>query len=137
MSKSIYTFILCIMLTAVSFAPAQKSLPINQPNKVEGLELPETIIVSTNNDFTRVVAKTKGSVKWLVISDPKIQYLEEKDGTAIILGSLPPETQVTIFAIANVNGKLTDFACTKTTPKKDASNKQENKTEKLDYKIHW
>jgi hypothetical protein len=125
------------MLTFVSFAPAQKPMPINQPNKVDGLELPETILVSTNNDFTRVVAKTNGSVKWLVISDPKIQYLEEKDGKAIILGTLPPETQVTIFAIANINGKLTDFACTKTGAKKEQSKKEENKEEKLNYKIHW
>jgi len=125
------------MLAAVNFAPAQKTLPVNQPNKVEGLELPETIVVSTTNDFTRIVAKTNGSVKWLVISDPKIQYLEEKDGKAIILGTLPPDAQVTIFAIANVNGKLTDFACTKTFVKKDTANKQENKVEKLDYKIHW
>jgi hypothetical protein len=117
---------------------AQKSAP--KPTvaaKVEGLELPEMVLASANDQFVTIEAKTKGNVKWLVICDKKINYMEDSDKKSIILGTIPEDTAVYIVAIADVNGKMTDFVSTKVVQKKNEIKKQESEPEKLDYKIRW
>jgi hypothetical protein len=117
---------------------AQKSAP--KPSvaaKVEGLELPEIVLASANDQFVTVEAKTKGTVKWLVICEKPVKYMEDPDKKSIILGTIPENTAVYIVAVADVNGKMTDFASTKVVQKKSEIKKQESEPEKLDYKIRW
>jgi hypothetical protein len=63
--------------------------------------------------------------------------MEDPDKKSIILGTIPENTAVYIVAVADVNGKMTDFASTKVVQKKSEIKKQESEPEKLDYKIRW
>lgn len=129
-----------ILFTTLLFSQdsyAQKPLPNpTVPVKVEGLELPNNVLID-NSGFTTVQAKTKGSVKWLVIANKPIKYMEDTEKNLIVLGTIPEDTDVAIFAVANINGKLTDFVGTKLTKSKNKIHKEESEPEKLDYKIRW
>ena len=117
---------------------AQKTTPKTAvPAKVEGLELPETVFADPQAEFTTITAKTSGTVKWLVISDKPIKYLEDNEKKSIILGALPENNTILIIAVANVNGKTTDFVSCKVTPRKKNEPATEIQTEKLNYRIRW
>lgn len=137
MGKYLTYGLLLFLLISTPDILAQKALPdVNVASKVEGLELPP-LVLANSDGFTTVQAKSKGSVKWLVISNKPIKYMEDSDKNLIILGSLPEDADINIFAVANIDGKLTDFASTKVGKGKNAVSKQETDTEKLDYKIRW
>ena len=136
MRKHLLSYVFCLLLLLSATVLAQKP-SLSGPNEVDGLELPDVVLVKPEKGFTRVQAKTEGTVKWLVISNPEIEYLLDQDGKTIILGSLDSQTQVNIFAVANIKGKTTEFAQTKVVFKKEAVKKQETTAEKLDYKIRW
>jgi len=90
-------------------APSPAGLAAS-PNKVEGLELPADQTVGFDEGFVNVTAKTKGDVRWLVISGVKVKYVTV-DSTKSVIISVPPQGGVvTVFAIANIDGKMTDFA---------------------------
>lgn len=109
-----------ISLTTVGiglhFLQAQESArPMHSLASVTGLELPPDQTVSFDEGFINIKAKCTGEVKWLVISPVKIKYVAIPDNEIIV--SVPPikGTNVTIFAVGVVNGKLTEFARTNIT----------------------
>ena len=119
-------------------ANAQKPVPkAAVPSKVTGLELPEIVFVDPNAEFTSITAKTAGSVKWMVISDKNVKYLQDDDKKAIILGAVPDNATILVIAVANVDGKTTDFVSTKVVLRKKNDPVKEIQNEKLDYRIRW
>lgn len=135
--KLILGLLVCVLCFSAELK-GQKAIPnTNLPTKVNGLELPDVVLVNQNNQFTTVQAKTKGQVKWLVMSEKNIKYIEDSENNKIILGTIPENCAVTIIAVANVDGKTTDFACTKVQNKKSDMPKKEIQDEKLDYRIRW
>jgi hypothetical protein len=137
MGKYLTYGLLLFLLISTPDILAQKPLPdVNVASKVEGLELPP-VILANSDGFTTVQAKSKGSVKWLVISNKPVKYMEDAEKNMIILGSVPEDADINIFAVANIDGKLTEFASTKVGKGKNAFSKQETDAEKLDYKIRW
>lgn len=110
----------------------------NLPNKVEGLELPSPIMVNPTDGFVTVEAKCKGTVKWLLISDNKVKYLENSKENTVVVG-IPSSGDVNVFAIGLVDGKMTEFAVTKISvqkpkPKPVAPKKVEPP---IQYTIKW
>ncbi len=93
--------------------PPPISAPAASANKVDGLELPPDQVVAPDEGFVNIVAKCKGTVKWLVISNVKVKYVTN-DATNSIIVSVPnaPGTLVTVFAVAQVDNKLTEFVRT-------------------------
>lgn len=82
--------------------------------KVDGLELPPDQTVSNDEGFITIQAKTKGTVKWLVVSAVKVRYVSVPENSLIV--SVPANGGViTVFAVAVVDGKLTEFARTSIT----------------------
>jgi hypothetical protein len=135
-------YITAVTLLSLVVFPEQNPLPKapvtdNTPSKVAGLELPKEVIVNGDSAFTKIQAKTDGEVKWLVLSEKAVQYLEDSENKSIILSKVPENANLHIFAVASVNGKLTDFASTKIVKTKNISNKKESEPEKLDYRIRW
>ena len=88
----------------------------NKANKVEGLEIPPDMEVSSDEGFIALQATAKGSVKWLVISQSKVKFLTNDTANTIII-SVPQNGQINVFAVALVESKLTDFAKTTITVK--------------------
>jgi hypothetical protein len=77
---------------------------------VDGLELPNDLAVNYDEGFVTIEAKCKGSVKWLVLSGVKIKYFTLPTSNTIIVSIPPQSALVTIFAVGQVDNKLTDFA---------------------------
>ena len=119
----IFSSLIVLLLLAMT-AFAQNSSPKSESNllaptidklassaKVDGLELPPDQTVAGDEGFVTLQAKTKGSVKWLVVSGVKVKYVTTPDNSIIV--SVPPTGgTITVFAVALVDGKLTDFART-------------------------
>jgi hypothetical protein len=84
--------------------------------KVEGLELPEDIIVENSEGFMLVQAKSKGKVKWLVVSQSKVKYVANEETNSLVV-AVPQSGTVSIFAVSLVDSKLTEFAKTSITVK--------------------
>lgn len=117
------SFITALILFVISFScfaidppPIPQSPVASINNKVEGLELPDPINVDSNEGFLLVQAKTKGQVKWFVICSNKVKYVANDAANSLIV-SVPQSGSINIFAIALVDGKLTDFARTDVTVK--------------------
>ena len=83
----------------------------NKSNKVEGLEIPADMEIAADEGFVALQAITKGTVKWLVISQSKVKFLTNDTANTIII-SVPQNGQINVFAVALVENKLTDFAKT-------------------------
>jgi len=135
-------YLTAITLLSMVILPDQNNLPkkplaTDSPNKVVGLELPAEVFPKSENGFTKIQAKTEGQVKWLVLSDKTVQYLQDDENKSIILNNVSENNNLHIFAVAVVDGKLTEFASTKIAKGKSAINKQESTPDKLDYKIRW
>ena len=123
-------FLLSILLSAlftVSCFSADSLIAVEPPaipqspiysitNKVEGLELPEPITVDSSEGFLVVQAKSKGQVKWFVVGNAKVKYVANDAANNLIV-SVPQSGSVNVFAIALIEGKLTDFARTDITVK--------------------
>lgn len=102
-------------------APPVASAKAQAPQASDSaLELPADQTVDPSEGFVTITAKTKGTqVRWLVVSltgDAKVKYLPI-DLTNSVVVSVPPApgTVIAVFAVANVDGKLTDFARTTVT----------------------
>ncbi len=114
------------LLTNICFAqtPVSVPFPIAKPivpaaaveNKTEGLELPEEISVDSSEGFMLVQAKSKGKVKWLVISQTRVKYVANEESNSLVV-AVPQSGSVNIFAVALVDGKLTEFVKTSITVK--------------------
>lgn len=118
-------FLLSILLSAffaISCFSADSLVAVEPPvipqspiysitNKVEGLELPEPITVDSSEGFLVVQAKSKGTVKWFVVGNAKVKYVANDVANSLIV-SVPQSGSINVFAIALVEGKLTDFART-------------------------
>lgn len=103
-----------------STPPSPATDALASGNKVEGLELPADQSVANDEGFVTLQAKTKGSVKWLVVAGSKVKYVPVPDNSIIV--SVPPGGGViTVFAVALVEGKLTDFVRTTITVNGPAS----------------
>ena len=129
MTKTISCLIVFLALAASAYAqgppfpkgdngesspPSPKTAKLAAGSKVDGLELPPDYTVAGDEGFVTLQAKTKGSVKWLVISGVKVKYISIPDNSIIV--SVPPTGGlITVFAVAVVDGKLTDFARTNIT----------------------
>lgn len=103
-------------LVAVEPPPIPQSPVYSIANKVEGLELPEPITVDSSEGFLVVQAKSKGQVKWFVVGNAKVKYVANDAANNLIV-SVPQSGNVNVFAIALIEGKLTDFARTDITVK--------------------
>lgn len=103
-------------LIAVEPPPIPQSPIYSVGNKVEGLELPEPITVDSSEGFLVVQAKSKGQVKWFVVGNAKVKYVANDAANNLIV-SVPQSGSVNVFAIALIEGKLTDFARTDITVK--------------------
>lgn len=118
--RSLFTSLLLLVFCFSSFAidppPIPQSPVAAISNKVEGLDLPDPITVDSNEGFLLVQAKTKGQVKWFVICSNKVKYVANDAANSLIV-SVPQSGSINIFAIALVDGKLTDFARTDVTVK--------------------
>ena len=88
----------------------------NKANKVDGLEIPVDLEVNPDEGFVSLQATTKGTVKWLVISQSKVKFLTNDSSNTIII-SVPQSGQINVFAVALAENKLTDFAKTTITVK--------------------
>ena len=60
--------------------------------------------------------KSKGQVKWFVVGNAKVKYVANDAANNLIV-SVPQSGSVNVFAIALIEGKLTDFARTDITVK--------------------
>lgn len=103
----------------ISGAPAQapdaKTVPaVVKINEVSGLKLPASQTVNFDEGFVSLHADTTGTVKWLVLSTShKVKYKVNPATPNDIDVAIPPYAgAVTVFAIAAVNGQLTDYART-------------------------
>lgn len=76
----------------------------------KSLELPPDQEVSASEGFVSLEAKLKkpGDVRFLVVGSEKVKYTAF--GTTLIVSVPPtPGAQISVFAVALVDGKLTDF----------------------------
>lgn len=109
------TVLLLISGTAFSQTPIPKkpSPPTVKTDGVDGIELPDDMVVPANEGFVSVQASCKGTVKWLVISTFKIKYFVVDEKKAVIV-SVPsePGAIVNVFAIGVIDGIPTDFVHT-------------------------
>jgi hypothetical protein len=108
-------------------------------NKVDGLELPKPMIVKPDEGFVVLEAKCKGPVKWLLVSEGKVKYLENINNSVTV--AVPKKGEVAVFAIGLVENKMTDFAVTTLTaekpPAKPVTPPKKVEPELLNYKIRW
>ena len=95
--------------------PPQTQEIISSGSSVPGLELPSDQTVNFDEGFVTLQAKTKGEVKWLVVSGVKVKYVTVPQTNSIIVSIPPTGGIIGIFAVAVVDGKLTEFARTNIT----------------------
>ena len=105
----------------------------NKANKVDGLEIPPDMEVASDEGFVALQASTKGSVKWLVISQAKVKFLTNDTANTIII-SVPSSGQINVFAVALAENKLTDFAKTTITVKGNKPDPVDPKPDPVDPK---
>lgn len=114
---------LCAIMLACSLAlpitaeeaPQESAAPAlvsSAGNKVDGLELPANMTVAFDEGFVRLDAKTDGEVKWLVLAGFKVKYIQIPAANAIIVSVPPQGGKISVFGIAVVKGKQTEFART-------------------------
>jgi len=82
----------------------------NTANKADGISLPPDMTVKNDEGFVSIQAECKGDVKFLVISSIKVKYVA--NGNTVIVSIPCAGGVITVFAIGNVGGKLTDFVST-------------------------
>jgi len=118
-------------------------LLLHQPdtlaNKVDGLELPKPMVVKPSEGFVVVEAKCKGTVKWLLVSESKVKYLENNNNNSVTV-AVPQSGEVAVFAIGLVDSKLTDFAVTTISAEKPVAKPKtppKKKEPDLEYRIKW
>jgi len=88
--------------------PPAASAP--KANKAEGISLPPDSTVRNDEGFVSIQAECKGDVKFLVISSVKVKYVT--NGNTVIVSIPCAGGVITVFAIGNVGGKMTDFVST-------------------------
>lgn len=100
------------MTFAATPPPTPAELPVVATSpSVDGLTLPADMTVSTDEGFVIIEAQTKGEVRWLVLgTDTKVKFAFE--GKRAFVGIPAKETTLAVYAVALVDGKLTDFART-------------------------
>ena len=109
----IFSFLVLIPTQAQEDKDKDKSsLTLTTANKVDGLEIPADMTVKNDEGFITLQAKTKGDVKWLVISATKIKYVTIPQDNSIIISIPVNGGTITVFAISLVDGKMTEFART-------------------------
>lgn len=88
--------------------------PAVKTNEVSGLSLPANQTVNFDEGFVSLHATTAGTVKWLVLSTShRVKYKVNPATPNDIDVAIPPYAgSVTVFAIAVVNGQLTDYVRT-------------------------
>lgn len=93
---------------------AAPQVPPGKAHVVDGLKLPAPQTVPFDEGYINLSADTKGTVKWLVLStSTKLKFRVSPTSPNEITVAVPPyETSMVIFAIAQVDGKMTDFART-------------------------
>jgi hypothetical protein len=115
--KKILLSLLILGFTAGTVPTAEPDTPqptLAASNKVDGLELPADQTVKNDEGFITLQATCTGEVKWLVISAVKIKYFSMPQNSIVV--SIPPQGGlITVFAVALVNGKLTEFTKTNIT----------------------
>jgi len=123
--KALFSLIFSFLVLIPTQAQEKTKLTLTTANKVEGLELPADKAVKNDEGFITLQAKTKGDVKWLVISATKIKYVTIPQDNSIIISIPVQGGTITVFAISLVEGKMTEFARTNLTI---TSNGQDNPT---------
>jgi len=129
--------ILCFLANFLLFSTFLWSQENKNLNKVDGLELPTHQEVLLNSKNLIIQAKSEGQIKWLVISNKPVKYEEDVTKKQILFKSIDNIENINVFAIANINGKLSDFANTKITvksSKETPSSKKLNITLFVNYK---
>jgi len=123
----------CVALVAAlvigmtALAGADQALPAMSSDasgrhEVEGLKLPPPQEAVYDDSFVTLTAECKGQVRWLVLStDLKVKYkISDASPNEIHIGIPPRRAVITVFAVAVVDGKLTDFARTDISVKEGA-----------------
>jgi len=90
--------------------PAAQAPKANTANKADGISLPPDATVRSDEGFVSIQAECKGDVKFLVISSVKVKYIT--NGNTVIVSIPCTGGVITVFAIGNVGGKMTDFVST-------------------------
>lgn len=125
MFKKLFISLSLLLSTTLCFS---QEVVENPPNfgavvsSVKGLELPPDQTVKYNEGFIPIKAECKGEVKWLIVTQYKVKYVVVSPNTIIV--SIPPDVPkagglINVFAVGNVDGKLTDFARTNITVTRD------------------
>lgn len=114
--RKLFSAVACVVLLCGSllFAQAPDTTSKASGNEVTGLKLPPSSEVKYDEGFVTITAETKGTVKWLVLStSAKVKFRVHPTVPNEITIAVPPfESAITVFAIAVVDGKQTDFART-------------------------
>lgn len=104
------------LFTSTAMAQIPKAPPavVSASNEVDGLKLPPNQTVPFDEGFVSLHAVTTGTVQWLVLStNQKVKYkVNPATPNDIDVGISPYPGTITVFAIAVVNGKLTEYART-------------------------
>lgn len=115
-----YKFVAVLLLLACPFLMAADSVGVPSPPlgavtpAVTGLELPADQTVDYSEGFVTIKATTKGEVKWLVLCNDKVKFVSFATSIIVSVPPKPGET-ISVYAVAIVDGKMTDFAQTKIT----------------------
>ena len=104
----------------LSATPAQTPTPQTSPptisklNEVASLKLPPSQTVNYDEGFISLHADTTGTVNWLVLSTNKrVKYRVIPSSPNDIDIAIPPfQSSISVFAVAVINGQLTQFART-------------------------
>jgi hypothetical protein len=122
MKKLLFSLLVAVSLCGV-VTGQDKALPAAiaaaTTNKTDGLEVPASQTVNYDEGFISLAATTDGTVKWLVISTaPKVKFKVNPTLPNEIDIAIPPfESTLTVYAVAVVEGKLTDYVRTDITIK--------------------
>lgn len=120
MKQILIALIFIVSLANTSFIVAaepakgtNKSL-VSSGNEVPGLKLPTPQTVNYDEGFVTLTAECKTSVQWLVLSTNKKLKFKVNPATPndIDIAIAPYSGLITIFAVGQVDGKLTPFART-------------------------
>lgn len=108
MRNLIKVLIFSVAMLFATCAFAQEPAATNVP----GLELPPDQSIGFDEGFISIQAKSKGEVKWLITSGVKVKYFIIPQANTVIVSVPPTGGVINVFAVALVDGKLTDFART-------------------------
>jgi hypothetical protein len=111
--KRLWAVALVLLLAAYTALAEDGFVPPPQASspKVEGLELsPADPKVASDEGFLTITATTKGKVQFLVLGTSKVKAAVS--GNTVVVSIPPAGGQIAVFAVAVIDGQMTEFART-------------------------